>query len=485
MNVTARQITAIARSQGAKPRPDLVEAIVRGWPEARRVAKLTTRNRAAAFLGQIMTETGGLQILVESGAYRFETICKIFGEPTISRRHGGRGHSARIGEAEARSIAALPVSKRGPRLFDRVYGIGNPSKAKEFGHTKPGQGWLYRGGGMMQTTGLNNYRDKAKKTGLPLVEHPELLQTPDPAFKAAYLEWGQDGRANRTADALVGGGDAEFKANRKVINGGYNGLAEFKKYYAAAMRALDGYESAPAEDDDDIVGVDIAPIAPAEPEPVPVPEPRPQDAPPNVVPLDEPDAVGDLLLYHVQRRLKERRYSPGSIDGRWGGGISGALSAFRNDRGIDFPMPRNLEQFHDVVAIVRAELDEAEAEAWFRPVSEERAKADPTVVKELAPETVPAKRNFIASAWAAFLALVGSIWNTVSGYVMDAWNFFTDHRDVVDDHPGIMSTVTGYAAKVPVSLWLLLAAGAIGYVALNSWTALKTSTNAVRTGERQ
>jgi predicted chitinase len=43
---------------------------VRGWPNAVAKAKLTTKLRAAHFLAQIMTETGGLQILEESGAYR-------------------------------------------------------------------------------------------------------------------------------------------------------------------------------------------------------------------------------------------------------------------------------------------------------------------------------------------------------------------------------------------------------------------------------
>ena len=137
-------------------------------------------------------------------------------------------HSAKVTQTEANAIAALPVAQRGPRLFNRVYGIGNPTKMREFGNTGPNDGWLYRGGGMMQCTGKSNYAKMAKKIGLPLVEHPELLHQPDSAFEVAYLDWAQDGRANCTADAIPQNFKVNIAANRKVINGGTNGLAEYK-----------------------------------------------------------------------------------------------------------------------------------------------------------------------------------------------------------------------------------------------------------------
>jgi hypothetical protein len=48
-----------------------------------------------------------------------------------------------------------------------------------------------------------------------------------------------------------------------------------------------------------------------------------------------------------------------------------------------------------------------------------------------------------------------------------------------------MSTVLGYFSSVPTPVWLALAAGGLAFVAFNSWSAIKTSTNAVQTGERQ
>ena len=466
-SITVAQVKAIA---GVGARADLVAAIVRGWPTAVAKSKLTTKYRATHFISQIMTETGGLRILEESGAYSAKRIGEIFGP---------QRHSAAVGAAEAARIAALPVAQRGPVLFNRVYGVGNPKKMREFQNTGPNDGWRYRGGGMMQATGKSNYAVMEKKTGLPLVAHPELLHQPDSAFTAAYLEWAQDGRCNAAADR------DDVVAVRKIINGGTNGLAECRRFLAKAKQVLAGYGGtaplamvAPEDDQTDADHAD---------------EGLPEPAPPNVQPIEEPDAVGDPVLFNVQRRLKARRYPPGTLDGRWGSGTSGALSELMNDRGnrLD-PMPVSLEEFHGIADQVRTELLQAETEVqpdgsvgWFRPVSEARAAADPKIVKELAPEVVPAKRNFFAALWASILAGLGSVWETVSGYVSEAWNFFTDHKEVVDDHPGIMSTAWDYVTSVPVGMWLLVAAGGLAFITYNSWRAIKTSTLAVQNGERQ
>ncbi|WP_158669498.1 hypothetical protein, partial [Bradyrhizobium guangdongense] len=439
----------------------LIAAIVRGWPNAVAKAGLTTKLRAAHFLAQIMTETGGLQILEESGAYRAPRIMEIFGV--------GK-HSAAVTATEAKRIAALPVAQRGPVLFNRVYGVGNPRKMREFNNTGPNDGWLYRGGGMMQATGKSNYAKMAKKTGLPLVEHPEMLHQPDSAFMAAYLEWAQDGRCNAAADR------DDVVAVREVINGGRNGLAECRKFLARAKQALADYSAAPAAS---FVALDPAADQAAVEDPS-----DPALAPPNVQPLD-PAAVGDLVLFDVQRRLKARRYSPGVIDGRWGSGTSGALSGFMNDRGMALALPTSIETFHDIADEVRAELVAAEAEGWFRPVSEARAAADPKVVTQLAPEVVPAKRNYLTALWGSIVAGIGAVWDSVSGTISDAWNFFTDHRDVVEDHSGLVSTIWSHVAGLPSEVWWLLGAGGLAFIAYNSWRAIKTSTLSVQTGERQ
>ncbi len=271
---------------------------------------------------------------------------------------------------------------------------------------------------------------------------------------------------------------------RKIINGGSNGLAECKVYLARAKKVLADYGGS--------LPVAIAELEaePDDPAPLPI-DVAPEDAPPNVQPLD-PAVLGDPILFGVQTRLKARRYSPGIIDGKWGSGISGALSGFMNDRGLRLHLPTSTAEFHEIADEVRAELLEAETEVqpdgsvgWYRPVSEARANADPKIVQELAPEVVPARRNFLAGLWASIVAFLGSIWETVSGYVSQAWDFFTDHQDVVDDHPGIMSTVWGHVTAIPSGVWWLVLAGGLSFITYNAWRAIKTSTLSVQNGERQ
>ena len=466
-SITAAQLKSTA---GSGARSDLVSAIVRGWPTAVAKAGLTTRLRAAHFLAQIMTETGGLAILEESGAYRAVRISEIFGVGH---------HSAKVTLAEAKRIAALPVVQRGSVLFNRVYGVGNPTKMREFGNTGANDGWLYRGGGMMQATGKSNYAAMEKKTGLPLVAHPELLHQPDSAFMAAYLEWAQDGRCNAAADR------DDVVAVRKIINGGSNGLAECKAYLAKAKRALADYQVVPmgllAEPDvGDCETTEANAIddtdAPAEAPDIDVG---------TALPID-PDVTGDPELFAVQKRLKGRHYSPGIPSGSWGGMTAGAISGFANDAHLAIGQLGSIEEFTAVRDEIKAELAVWESTDRYRPVTEERAAADAKTVAAVAPEAVPVKRNFWAAVWAAIVALASSIWNAISGLVSQAWGFFTDHKDdLPGDTSGIASTVWSYVTAVPVTVWCLAAAGGFAVFAWNQRSAFQQIVKSVQTGDRQ
>ncbi|MBR1150070.1 glycoside hydrolase family 19 protein [Bradyrhizobium sp. JYMT SZCCT0428] len=466
--ITSAQVKAIA---GAGARPALVSAIVGGWPSAVAKAKLTTKLRAAHFLAQIMTETGGLQILEESGAYSASRMMVIFGE--------GR-HSANITPAEARRIAALPVSQRGPVLFNRVYGVGNLRKMREFNNTGANDGWLYRGGGMMQATGKSNYAAMEKKTGLPLVAHPELLHQPASAFTAAYLEWIQDGRCNAAADR------DDVVAVRRIINGGSNGLAECKVFLAKAKKVLADYSAAPAQSF------------------VAEPEIEPQfDAADTAAAIDEIDqgpapagedtsatpaaAIDDPALYAVKRRLKAMNYNCGVLNGEWGGMTAGAIAGFINDRGGQIAAPASLAAFNEVREEIRAELQRAEDEnpPFVRPVSEARKNADPAIVDKVAPEVVPVRRNFLLTAWTAVGTFFAGIVNSASDYISQAWDFVTDHKEDLPSDPGFLSSAWQYLGEVPALVWWTLAALGIGVVAFNSWSGVKKITEQVKTGARQ
>lgn len=189
---------------------------------------ITTPLRMAQFLAQVLHESGGLKIEWESGAYSAERLMQIFGV--------GR-HSAAVTTAEARRLA-----KNGPAIFERVYGLGNPRKAKELGNLQPGDGFKFRGGGIMQTTGRANYRRMGKLCGVDFESHPELVTSSQHALKPALAEW-TAGNMNVLADK------SDLRGITRKINGGYNGLADRQAWYKKVRPLCEGLTlstSAPA-----------------------------------------------------------------------------------------------------------------------------------------------------------------------------------------------------------------------------------------------
>ena len=79
--------------------------------------------------------------------------------------------------------------------YDIVY---RPKKATSLGNLLPGDGVKYKGRGFLQITGRYNYRMAGKALGLPLESHPEILEKPDVAAKAAVWYWTTRVKSNVT-----------------------------------------------------------------------------------------------------------------------------------------------------------------------------------------------------------------------------------------------------------------------------------------------
>lgn len=182
---------------------------------------VTTPLRMAHFLAQVLHETGGLTIERENMNYTARRIGEIFGV--------GR-HSAKVTASEAAQFAG---DQKG--IAERVYGLGNPRKAKELGNTQPGDGYRYRGNGIMQTTGRGNHRRMGIKCGVDFEAHPEWVVSDEHALKPALAEW-TEGRLNAKADAN------DISAITKRINGGFNGFEDRKDWFRKVRPLCTGLE---------------------------------------------------------------------------------------------------------------------------------------------------------------------------------------------------------------------------------------------------
>lgn len=101
----------------------------------------------------------------------------------------------------------------------------------DLGNTEPGDGFRYRGRGLIQVTGRANYATCGAAINLPLITSPELLETPGNAAQSAAWFWN-----SRSLNDLADIGD--FNTITRRINGGLNGLQNRLALYALCKSAL-------------------------------------------------------------------------------------------------------------------------------------------------------------------------------------------------------------------------------------------------------
>ena len=102
---------------------------------------------------------------------------------------------------------------------------------KDLGNTKVGDGVKFKGRGLIQITGRNNYRQCAIDLKLDLLAHPELLETPVNACLSAAWFWYVN-HLNPLADQQL------LSSITKVINGGLNGQLDRQLLYTKAKTIL-------------------------------------------------------------------------------------------------------------------------------------------------------------------------------------------------------------------------------------------------------
>lgn len=121
------------------------------------------------------------------------------------------------------------------------------SLARSLGNIEKGDGYKFRGRGLIQITGRANYKKLSQ--GLfgdnRLLDNPKLLEEPENAVRSAFFFW-NDHNLNALADKLptqaINSSNQvyyeAFKAVTKRVNGGYNGLEDRTSYYNRAIRNI-------------------------------------------------------------------------------------------------------------------------------------------------------------------------------------------------------------------------------------------------------
>jgi putative chitinase len=163
--------------------------------------EINTTNRIAGFLAQCGHESNGFTVFKENLNYSAEGLVKTFPKyfPNIASTAG--------------------FAKNPQKIANKVYAnrMGNGSE-------ESGDGYLYRGRGVIQLTGKDNYKAFANFKVKTLTDVITYLETTEGAIESGLWFWKTRG-LNAVCDT-----DDIIKMT-KIINGGTNGLDDRKLKY--------------------------------------------------------------------------------------------------------------------------------------------------------------------------------------------------------------------------------------------------------------
>lgn len=168
---------------------------------------INTTNRVAAFLAQTAHESMDWNILQENLNYSEKGLLVTFSK-------------------YFNATTAAQYARQPQKIADRVYAnrMGN-------GPESSGEGWKYRGRGLIQITGKLNYQSIGTTMGQDLLSNPDLLMAHNGALESACVFWTKN-NLNTLADA------GNIRAITIKINGGTLGLAERQSNYDRNVKVL-------------------------------------------------------------------------------------------------------------------------------------------------------------------------------------------------------------------------------------------------------
>ena len=170
---------------------------------------ITEPKDKAMFIAQVGHESAGFSALVEGFNYTPAALLTTFGRRVTNYQ------ASMLGRANGK-----PASQEA---------IANLVYSNRLGNKAAGDGWKYRGRGLIQITGLTNYRDCGNGLKLDLVTNPELLEKDINAARSAAWFYVSKGCLKYTDDLV---------RITQIINGGQNGINDRRVRYAKAKAVI-------------------------------------------------------------------------------------------------------------------------------------------------------------------------------------------------------------------------------------------------------
>ena len=175
---------------------------------------INTERRAAHFISQCAHESNNFRSLQENLNYSEKALNAVFG-----RYFGSASHKRNAAE----------YARNPEKIANYVY--MDEFRKYKMGNVNEGDGWLFRGRGLKQLTGRENYTRFGATVDMTAEEAAAYVATEKGAVESACWFWDAN-KLNNIADT-----DDVVRMTKK-INGGNIGLADRQQRYAKAMQVF-------------------------------------------------------------------------------------------------------------------------------------------------------------------------------------------------------------------------------------------------------
>jgi putative chitinase len=182
---------------------------------------INTERQVAAWIAQCAHESAGFKMLTENLNYSADTMAVVW--PSRFAVLGPDKKPVKVKGKNQPNKFALALHRQPEMIANTVY-----ANRMANGNIESGEGWKYRGRGLKQLTGKDNYTRCGQGLGMDLVGNPDLLLTPEGASMSAAWFWSVN-KCGPIADS------GDFVALTKKINGGTIGLEDRQKRYKAVL----------------------------------------------------------------------------------------------------------------------------------------------------------------------------------------------------------------------------------------------------------
>jgi predicted chitinase len=210
------------------------KSIVDAMNEYAKAYSVDTKVRIAHFLAQIGHESS-FRSVEENGNYRATRMREIFGCKGGSKNYDAAKDDCKLGQLREKLwTEEATYAHNAKNLLSYVYAsrMGNGDEAS-------GDGYKYRGRGLIQLTGKDNYsafskthNEKNPKDQRDFVANPDLIITEAKyGIESAFYFWDANG-LNAKADT------DKVKDVTEAVNGGTTGLADREERLKSVKKAL-------------------------------------------------------------------------------------------------------------------------------------------------------------------------------------------------------------------------------------------------------